>query len=252
MSIPSGRNWWSQGQGLRRERLLDRLRSPAHVTLVVAPAGCGKTTLLAQYSSEAPSPTIWHRTDRLDIDPAHFTAKLARELRAGGMLRESQEAAIARDGFERFLDTLSAAGQGPITLILDDAHLLGPVTESCIETLLCQVPDVSVILASRRTLDLNLCRMEIAPITIVTADDLRFRSWEVEALFRDIYREPLPPDDIAALARRTEGWAACLQLFHLSTQSHPLSERRRALRALAGPPRFARTYLARTVLEELP
>ncbi len=99
---------------------------------------------------------------------------------------------------------------------------------------------------------MNLCRVELAPITVVTADDLRFRSWEVEALFRDVYREPLPPDDIAALARRTEGWAACLQLFHLSTQSRPLSDRRRALRALAGGPRFARTYLARTVLEELP
>jgi DNA-binding SARP family transcriptional activator len=74
----------------------------------------------------------------------------------------------------------------------------------------------------------------------------------VEVLFRDIYREPLPPDDIAALARHTEGWAACLQLFHLSTQSRTLSDRRRALRALAGGPRFARTYLARTVLEELP
>jgi DNA-binding SARP family transcriptional activator len=247
------RNGWPQASGLRRERLLERLRIPAHLTLVLAPAGCGKTTLLAQYSSEASGPIIWHRTDRLDVDPAHFTAKLARALLDSGVLSEVPGVATAQGDFERFLDTVRAVGPGPVTLVLDDVHLLlGSPTESCIETLLCQVPGVSVVLASRRALQLNLCRVEIAPITVVTADDLRFRSWEVELLFRDIYREPLPPDDIAALARRTEGWAACLQLFHLSTQSRPLNDRRRALRALVGGPRFARTYLARTVLEELP
>lgn len=148
---------------------------------------------------------------------------------------------------------MRVTGPVPVTLVIDDAHLLiDSPTENCIEALLCHIPGVSVILASRRAPHLNLCRMEITPIAVVTADDLRFRSWEVELLFRDVYHEPLPPDDIAALARRTEGWAACLQLFHLSTQSRPLSERRRALHALTGGPRFARTYLARTVIEELP
>jgi DNA-binding SARP family transcriptional activator len=250
------RNRCPPTQGLRRERLLERLRTPARLTLVLAPAGCGKTTLLAQYSGEASGPIVWHRTDHLDADPTHFTAKLARGLVDGGVLRdmpEMRELATAPGAVDRFVDTVRAAGSGPVTLVLDDAHMLiGSPTESCLESLLCHVPDVSVVLASRRALHLNLCRMEITPIIVVTADDLRFRSWEVEVLFRDIYREPLPPDDIAALTRRTEGWAACLQLFHLSTQSRPLSDRRRALRALAGGPRFARTYLARTVLEELP
>ncbi|HKR50378.1 MAG TPA: hypothetical protein VJT72_12535, partial [Pseudonocardiaceae bacterium] len=249
------RNGWPRVSGLRRERLLERLRVPARLTIVLAPAGCGKTTLLAQHCndqhrSDMAGPIIWHRTDRLDVDPAHFTAKLARGLLDGG---GQQEVATAPGGFERFLDLVRAAGPGPVTLVVDDAHLLlGSPTESCLEQLLCHVPEVSVILASRRAPHLNLCRMELTPITVVTADDLRFRSWEVEVLFRDVYREPLPPDDIAALARRTEGWAACLQLFHLSTQSRSLNDRRRALNALAGGPRFARTYLARTVLEELP
>ncbi len=240
-------------QGLRRERLLERLRTPARLTLILAPAGCGKTTLLAQYSDEAASPIIWHRTDRLDADPAHFTVKLAGGLVDGGVLGEVPEAGTGGDCFDRFLDTVRAAGPGPVTLVLDDAHLLiGSPTESCIETLLCHVPGISVVLASRRAPQLNLCRMEITPITVVTADDLRFRSWEVEVLFRDVYREPLPPDDIAALTRRTEGWAACLQLFHLSTQCRPLAQRRQALHALAGGPRLVRTYLVRTVLAELP
>jgi DNA-binding SARP family transcriptional activator len=238
---------------LRRERLLERLRTPARLTLVLAPAGCGKTTLLSQYSNEASGSIVWHRTDRLDAEPAHFTAKLARGMVSGGVLSERPEVGTAQDSFDRFVDTVTAVGPEPFTFVLDDAHLLiGSPTENCIEMLLCHLPGISVVLASRRPPQLNLCRMEITPITVVTADDLRFRSWEVELLFRDVYREPLPPDDIAALTRRTEGWAACLQLFHLSTQSRPLGERRRALHAMAGGPQFVRTYLARTVLEELP
>ncbi len=141
------RNGWPQVPGLRRERLLERLRVSARLTLVLAPAGCGKTTLLAQYSDErysgqAAGPIVWHRSDRLDADPAHFTAKLARELLDGGVLRED---ASAQGGFERFLDMVRAARPGPVTLVVDDAHLLlGSPTESCVEQLLCHVPEVSV------------------------------------------------------------------------------------------------------------
>ena len=58
-----------------------------------------------------------------------------------------------------------------------------------------------MLLASRRVPGLNLCRAELGEVTMVTVDDLRFRSWEVESLFRDHYREPLPSDDIAALTK---------------------------------------------------
>ena len=50
-------------------------------------------------------------------------------------------------------------------------------------------------------------------------DDLRFRSWEVDRLFRELYRRPLLPDEVAELERRTGGWVAALQLFHLATTS---------------------------------
>lgn len=237
--------------GLRRKRLLERLHAPARLTLVLAPAGYGKTTLLLQYRAETAHCQVWHRVDRMDTDPAHFTTKFVRSLIDSELLSEAPEPVTTPQRSDTLIDTARRAGR--FTVVFDDAHLLiGSPTENYLETLLCHVPDISIILASRRAPQLNLCRMEISPLTVVTADDLRFRSWEVETLFRDFYGEPLPPDDIAALTRRTAGWAACLQLFHLSTQRRPLGERRRALHALAGGPRLVRPYLVRTVLAELP
>ena len=60
-------------------------------------------------------------------------------------------------------------------------------------------------------------------------DDLRFRSWEVDRLFRELYDRPLPPDEVAELERRTGGWVAALQLFHLATARLPAFERRAAI-----------------------
>ena len=102
----------------------------------------------------------------------------------------------------------------------------------------------------------NLSRLRVSgQLTELSGDDLRFRSWEVERLFRDFYEEPLPPEDLARLARRTEGWAAGLQLFHLATRGRPPDERRRLLGELGLSSRLARElrdYLARNVIDQLP
>ncbi|MGI9003355.1 MAG: BTAD domain-containing putative transcriptional regulator [Pseudonocardia sp.] len=233
---------------LVRGRLLELIGKPARLTLVVAPAGYGKTTLLAQHARACPTPVVWHRTGRLDVEPARLASGLARSLCGAGMptprTLDVQELVRAVD----------AAGLTRRTLLIDDAHLLlGAPSEEWLEDFLTRAPpSLSIVLASRRTPGVNLCRAELGTIALVTGEDLRFRSWEVESLFRDVYREPLPPDDIATLTRRTDGWAACLQLFHLSTRARGLADRRRAVGALSGAPRFARTYLAGTVLEEVP
>jgi DNA-binding SARP family transcriptional activator len=238
---------WPKHHGLARRRLLDRLQVPARLTLVVAPAGYGKTTLLAQYASEVSSSIVWHRADQTDVEPSHFRTKLTRLLAAASALERTPRS----DDVDDFLNTISAT-QDAVKIVVDDAHVLqGSPTERLIEQLL-HGSDISIVLAARRTPDLNVCRAEVQPMTLITADDLRFRSWETERLFRDVYQAPLPPDDIAALTRHVDGWAACLQLFHLSTQSRPTHDRHQAIQALVGGPRFARAYLARTVLDELP
>ena len=77
---------------------------------------------------------------------------------------------------------------------------------------------------------INLPRLRVSgELLELGPDDLRFRAWEVEQLFRDVYHDPVLPGDLAVLARRTEGWAAGLQLFHLATRGRSADERRRVL-----------------------
>ena len=250
---------WPTPGGLRRARLLDVLRGSARLTVVLAPAGSGKTTLLAQHAAALGAGAVWYRAGRHDIDPARFLYGLRRAAagagRGGPAPDGDGEAGTDADtGGDPVARLVAALGPDPLTLTVDDAHLLqDSPAEDVLDRLLAEGPrGLSVVLGSRRAPRLNLCRAEVGEVSVVGADDLRFRSWEVEALFRNHYEAPLPPDDAAALTRHTEGWAACLWLFHLSTRSRPLPERRRAVAALTGGPRFARSYLARTILEEIP
>ena len=83
---------------------------------------------------------------------------------------------------------------------------------------------------SRHRPSFSLARLRLADaVAEIGPDDLRFRSWEVDRLFRELYARPLPPDEVAELERRTGGWVAALQLFNLATARLPAFERRAAI-----------------------
>jgi DNA-binding SARP family transcriptional activator len=112
---------------------------------------------------------------------------------------------------------------------------------------------LAVLIGSRSEPAFNLSRRRVSGgLLEIGPDDLRFRSWEVERLFRDFYEVAVGPEEIARLARRTEGWAAGLQLFHLATTGKSPDERRRILAGLGSSSRMVREYLTRNVLAELP
>ena len=214
-------------QGLIRQRLITQLATArsAGLALVVAPAGYGKTTLLTQYAALHPGPVVWHSVD----------ATAAAAGRTGSRLVEFAE-----------------AGQAANQLLgLDNVdQLIGTPAEQDLEHLLTsRQRDADVLLAARRMPPLNLLRHEVFGVPgVVGPDQLRFRTWEVERLLAAVYSEPLPPDEVALLTRRTGGWAAGLAMFHLSTRGRPLAARRRAVAALSGRWSMARGYLASTLL----
>ena len=236
---------------LVRERLNDAFdRVWEHgLGLVVAPAGSGKTTALAQFAAAVDVPVAWYRAEAAEADPRLLLAYLERALGAAlGPLEP---------GWETLEQAVAALERWPgrrALLVVDDLHVLaGSEGERTLGRLVDYAPPaLTVLVGSRSSPRLNLSRRRLAGALFeLGADDLRFRSWEVEHLFHDFYREPLPPEDVASLARRTEGWAAGLQLFHLATQGKPADERRRAVAALGTRSKLVRDYLARNVLDEL-
>lgn len=235
--------------GLVRPRLLEELAGlrTARLALIVAPAGAGKTTLLAHVAATWAGPVGWCR-----IGAATTTAeRLVRGIWQAVPGLATGEPPSDVDGL---LWALNRWPGGEVLLIVDDLHLLGrtPAT-AALETVAAHAPAWLHLLAAGRCVpDFNLSRYEFSDTCLIDEERLRFRSWEVEDLLRDVYREPLPPDDAAALARRVSGWAAGLHLFHLSTRGQPLAERRRTVAALDGRSALTRGYLTRTVIDELP
>jgi DNA-binding SARP family transcriptional activator len=138
--------------------------------------------------------------------------------------------------------------------VVDDLHALaGTRAENALERLVALRPrTVRMLLGSRRPPALNTSRLLVSgELCQLDSEDLRFRSWEVEELFRAVYRLPLSPESAAALTRRTGGWAAGLQLFHLGTAGLTRSEREQAVAELSGRSRLIRSYLTRNVLDGL-
>src|SRR5438093_1462665 len=240
-----------RAEALPRERLDELLSGlwQRRLALVVAPAGSGKTTLLARFAAGGGVPVAWYRPETWDGEEEVFLGYLEAGLRAalGDLPRGWRTVEDASRALE--------AWRGERALVvIDDLHTLeGTPAEAALERLLDYAPTLRFLAASRTQPRFNLSRLRVAGNLIeISGDDLRFRSWEVERLFRDFYQDPVPPVELAQLARRTEGWAAGLQLFHLATRGKALDERRRVLDGLGVGTRFVREYLTRNVLEELP
>ena len=107
-----------------------------------------------------------------------------------------------------------------------------------------------IALGSRTVTSTALTRHLAGTATVLGAEDLRFRTWEVEELFRTCHGTRLRADEVADLAHRTGGWAAGLELFHLATHGRPPSSRTRLLGAGGG--QLSSDYLARHVLDGVP
>ena len=237
---------------LARERvdaLLERVWQ-YRVGLVMAPAGSGKSTLLSRFVAAANVPVAWYRAESWDAKTSTFLHHIETALVAalGDLPRGWRTVEAAARALETW------PGQRAL-LVIDDLHSLeDSPAEQTVERLIDYAPpSITFLIGSRALPTFNLSRLRVAGALLeIGAEDLRFRSWEVERLFRDFYGEPLPPEELAELARRTEGWAAGLQLFHLATHNKPAHERRRILKALGSRSRLTRDYLTRNVLEQLP
>jgi LuxR family maltose regulon positive regulatory protein len=219
-----------------RPRLCERLRRGAEsrLTLVSAPPGFGKTTLLAEWldgTAEEARCVAWLSLDPADSEPASFwTCIIAALQSAVPGVGTSALALIASSPSpsalptELVLTTLLnelAAAPGEVWLVLDDYHLVDSREVSVAVAFFLDhlPPQLHVLLSTRADPDLPLSRWRVrGELTEVRAADLRFTKDEAAAYLNEVAALNLTSEDVAALEARTEGWIAALQLAALSIQ----------------------------------
>jgi LuxR family maltose regulon positive regulatory protein len=247
-----------------RQRLLDRLAaSPAaKLVLVVAPAGWGKTSLLRDWCLAADdSCRAWVSAEAAHNDPARFWSGIIEAIAT--MRPEFGPAA---------LDPLSAAGgqpgsaaravisqlaliPAPVTLILDDFHLITSAeTLDSFRFLVERLPPtVGLVVAARSDPALPLARLRArGEMTEIRAGDLSFSDAEVTQLLNGTLGLDLPPAQVRALRQRTEGWAAALHLAGLALRERGDGDPAGFADAFASHERHIAEYLAAEVFGSLP
>jgi len=246
-----------------RLRLADRLDQglDSGMVLVSAPAGYGKTVLLADWVRRGQRPVAWLSLDAGDNDPARFWRHAVAALdraRPGvaermGQLLGSPVPPSLHGLVTALINELSQPGAGDVLLVLDDYHVIGSqqVHASVGFLLEHRPPGLHLVLASRSDPPLALPRLRArGQLAELRTADLRFTADEAAALLQQVAPGPgvaLPDADVAALAAHTEGWAAGLQLAALSLRGQTGAAG--FVAAFTGSHRYVLDYLAEEVLE---
>ena len=252
---------------LARDRLLEWLQVKINrrVILVLAEAGYGKTTLLADFTRRSRVRIAWYRLDRGDRDWLGFIAHLVAAFRihepdfapaTQSLIREAATANPSRVMvLNTFIRELGALPAEPAVLVFDDFHLVDNSQDAraIVRELLARAPErLSIVLVSRTTPSLPFARLRArAELAELRTADLRFAPEETERLFRDTYALHLESSVLAELSRRTEGWVASLQLVRAAIRDRNQSEIRAFVRSLSGAEGDLYDYLAEEVVGEL-
>jgi len=247
------------GPGLvARPRLVQRLAEARDVplALVVAPAGYGKTTALAEWAARDPRPFAWLVLEPGDDDVARLVAAIALALDEVEPLPRGALAALRADGADgpdaaiARLGTAIAGRRAPFVLVLDDAHVLASDgARDVLDAIIGNLPPGSLLaVASRSELPLPVGRLR-AHRRVVEVGPRELQMTRVEAA-EVLGGLGLRPVDVELLVQRTEGWPAGLYLAALSLREQP--DRDHAVARFAGDDRLVADYLRDELLAGLP
>jgi len=248
---------------VEREELINQLSgSTAKLILVGAPAGFGKTTLIAQWRVRAVRERrfAWVSVDRGDNDPVRLWRHVVEALQMAGV--ELGEADLGQVlGTQQDLEgellplliNALARAQAPVVLVLDDYHLIRE--RSCLQQfeflLLHLPPTVQVVLIARTDPPLPLFRMRATgELTEIRAKDLGFTPAEVASFIHTVAGVNLSDSDLANLVERTEGWPAGVYLGALSLRGNPAPHS--FIQGFTGGNRFVVDFLSEEVLSRQP
>ena len=230
------------------------------LTLISAPAGFGKTTLVSEWITSSALPTAWISLDESDSDPARFITYLVAALQtviAGvgdGVLSalQSSQPVPSKDLLITFLNELASI-EDECFLVLDDYHT---IDSSAVDELLSffveRMPTaMRLVITTREDPALPLARLRARnQLTEVRAAELRFTESEATDFLNQVMGLNLSPENISVLETRTEGWIAGLQLAALSMQGQ--YDTTEFIRSFSGANQFVLDYLLEEVLQRQP
>jgi LuxR family transcriptional regulator, maltose regulon positive regulatory protein len=223
------------GRNLRRDHLLtalDQLVFESPVTLVAAPAGFGKTSLLAQWSGHTGHTVGWLTVDEFDSDPSRLFRNIVAALQVAAVTAGRTDADFLLDlapgtrgpgsanwpeQYDGLLRSLEALQQ-PVVLVLDDLHELSgtPARDMLARLVRLSPPGFHLVFSSRSDPDLPLHRLRLAgELGEVREHHLAFSDAEVQALAA-LSGHSLPAEDVEALTAFTKGWPAAVRMALLT------------------------------------
>jgi LuxR family maltose regulon positive regulatory protein len=247
-----------RAEHLRRERQLAVLYggSSRKLTLIAAPPGFGKTTLLAEWAAERPIAVAWLSLDDSDNDPARFFTHLITAFRTtaasvGARALAAQRApgaGVIEVVLPHLLNDLAEL-PSETAVVIDDYHLItNPDVHEAFSYLVDRLPaSVRVVIATRTDPPLPLGRLRAqGELVELRAEDLRFTEEATAEFLTESLELQLAPDDVQQLHARTEGWPAALYLAALSLRGR--SDPSRVIAAFAGDDRYLVDYLTGELL----
>ena len=242
-----------------RPRLTQRLidGETQKVTLISAPAGFGKTSVVSEWMDASDRESCWLSLDSGESDSARFLSYLIGAIQtvwpdvgvdARGMV-ESGLPGFERNAVGSLINEI-ASQSGSVLLVLDDYHLIDATEIDQIVGLLIErlPPQMHLVIATREDPALPMSRLRASGgLNEIRAADLRFLSPEIAQFLNDGMKLGLSDQDIASLEDRTEGWIASLQLAALSLQRR--ADPSEFIQSFTGSNRLVLDYLVEEVLE---
>jgi LuxR family maltose regulon positive regulatory protein len=232
--------------------------------LVSAPAGFGKTTLLAEWTSQASLPVAWLSLDAGDNDPNRFLRYVIAALEMAFAEQKPVTYLAAKDMLQSVqalpIQTILVALVNDLTdipkpfcLVLDDYQFItSPAVNEALTFILEHLPPhAHLVIASRVDPSIPLHRLRAAQRLLeIRTDDLRFSRDDTHAFMNTVMGLRLSEEDISTLRDRTEGWIVGLQMAALSMQG--LADHSAFVQALSGSQRYILEYLIEEVLARQP
>lgn len=256
-------------QLVHRSHLTERLQQGLSQTLILlcAPAGFGKSTLLAEFLAECPMPTAWLSLDPQDNDPLRFLSALlaafeTSDLAAGTSVRtlltvphDLTELSLSAM-FALLINDLASHDTDEFLLVLDDYHV---ITSEPIQHFMASLvnrcpPHLHLVISTRVDPPLSLPRVRAqGQLCELRASDLQFDVTETGRFLQAMLGRALEASTISTITSRTEGWIAGIQLTALSLHGRRTeAEVQQLLTDPAGSHRYLVDYLVEEVLADQP